>query len=440
MFTNTLDILHSDWFIHNIQQHILPKEFCILKYVSKFYYTNITDNLVANVIIKNIDRRLKKVLGSSYNMFIKYISVNNIAISGSFIIQCILDEYFEDSDIDLYAYADIDEDQFFDVILKDQYTEDDIEGMVDNYGNLPRVFEVINAHLASGQKLQKIHMSNPKINNPNKLLKYIIKSFDMDVCKNIFMIINGIPKLYIHNIWKIICKQDTIKINIFRKMETRINKYELRNFKFNYDLELTNYIKHDYYHSPFLVCKYNDRNKLEAISFLNKMFTKNSLKKIFKKTKGIMTLQNEENDVKHNKLENKSRTIIDWKSNNIELINDSAVTYACTTEDTCLVNDTIYTVNMCTLFKAVYNNVTLRSIERNRCNCCLDTTFGIKHTHVHCKIQRSDISNFTRKIDFIQINYNDLNTKFKSGYDKLFATKTFSGKFLDSDDIGKCIF
>ena len=113
MSFNTSEVLCSDWFIYNIKEHLVPKDFLMLKYVCKYYHKNITVMDVKRCIISNINLRLKKILGDNYDTFIKYISKHNVAISGSFIIQCILEEYYEDSDIDIYSYKYLRPEDFF---------------------------------------------------------------------------------------------------------------------------------------------------------------------------------------------------------------------------------------------------------------------------------------------------------------------------------------
>jgi hypothetical protein len=54
-------------------------------------------------LIKKIISRLKKIFGPDYDGFIRALQLSGAAISGSFIIQCILDVEWSGSDIDIYV-------------------------------------------------------------------------------------------------------------------------------------------------------------------------------------------------------------------------------------------------------------------------------------------------------------------------------------------------
>ena len=57
-------------------------------------------------IIKKILNRLQTALGPIYDDFIDMMKNQNIVISGSFILQCIYNEKWKNSDIDLFVYND----------------------------------------------------------------------------------------------------------------------------------------------------------------------------------------------------------------------------------------------------------------------------------------------------------------------------------------------
>ena len=57
--------------------------------------------------IHNIHKRLKYLLEDKYEKFIYYLKKSNASISGSFILQCMLDEYWDNSDIDIYITEEL---------------------------------------------------------------------------------------------------------------------------------------------------------------------------------------------------------------------------------------------------------------------------------------------------------------------------------------------
>jgi hypothetical protein len=94
----------SDWFMHTLSNHIPPIQFYNLKYVSKTLNKIIDDDFICQLTIQIMTNRLLPIFKEHYNTFIQFIKTNNIVISGSFLIQCLLNEKYPQSDIDLYDY------------------------------------------------------------------------------------------------------------------------------------------------------------------------------------------------------------------------------------------------------------------------------------------------------------------------------------------------
>lgn len=276
MLSNIIDIIHSDWLIYNLEEYVTPIELRNLKHVSKYFYKNITSDNFERVIIKSIYKQLHNILKSQYNKFIKHMTQNNAVISGSFIIQCILGKYYEGSDIDVYSFLDTTKKTFFDIIDKEELTA--TQHMVfAEYDELPNIGEILNIHLKNGFYLQNIQLHN--ISSFGELKEFIIKDFDFNICKNLFTIINGKPKLYIHNLTRILNKTEVIStLQIDEKTKIRIEKYILRGFTFKfgsnniYDINetrnLLNYIKCDKSTLPILVYKNDENGRFEKLTFL----------------------------------------------------------------------------------------------------------------------------------------------------------------------------
>ena len=416
MSFNIFEVLHSDWFIYNIQEHLSPKDLFTLKYVCKYYYKNITPKDIKNTIILTIHKRLKQVLNAQYDVFIKYISKNQIVISGSFIIQCILGEYFEDSDIDMYSYFVMTNDILLELFPIESLNED-TKRLFEDYGVIPDISNVINDKLDNGHTLQQIILSQ-NIKTFEHCKKYILSSFDFDVCKNIFTNIKGKEHLYIYNLWDIINKQITVKtVNFNGKIPRRIEKYTLRGFNFNFDMEVSNYLQYNWYKSPFLVCKYDDDNKFEALTFLGKVFNLDYIKQSLKLNGGKIPLAYcEETDIKNEYM---------LDSDILGLFSDS--------EDEDVMPKDVQSKRiaiMKNIFKFVIHGSNPIK-ELNNCTCPLHKCFKINHEHISCRVNIN--SKKKKLIDFIKINYNDLNEKFKLEYDKSFNANTFNGKFINCE-------
>jgi hypothetical protein len=88
---NSDNIFNSDWFIHEIFQHLSVKNLLDLKSVNKFWNINIIDIYIATRIKQNIKFYLKIKFGDNYDRFIKFIEEKDISIRGPFILESIND-------------------------------------------------------------------------------------------------------------------------------------------------------------------------------------------------------------------------------------------------------------------------------------------------------------------------------------------------------------
>jgi hypothetical protein len=395
---NHLDVIHSDWFIYNLREQCIPVDFCNLRRVSKYYNKNITQNDITITIINSIQKRLQQILGQYYDKFMKYIEKNGINISGSFIIQCILGEYYDDSDIDLYTGVEIDNDAFLEM-----FTESDLKIMKQEffeiYGDLD-IDSIANTYLKNNYKLQHIYTNANASGFENFKNEFITKQFDFDICKNIFTIIDGKPILYMYNLKKILNKQEVISVPTLNdKIINRITRYETRGFTFKYKIELSNYIVHKKCVYPFIVFKNNkiaDWN--DKLTFLGLIFNRVDAACFYNLYDGNVVLCND---------------IAEYRNR------------------TC---SRPYVANMKNIFKYIFEEETF---NKQKCtDCKLSTILGIPHFCMDCELyhgvnrNRNTNTNTNIKImNFIIINYDDMNDKMKLQYDELFSTKICNGKF-----------
>jgi len=226
--------------------------------------------MIHGMIIKNIIKKLRIILADNYDDFIMKIEKHKIRISGSFIIQCALDEYWQYSDIDLYTYATIPI-NFFNWATG-RYLYHRVK-----YNELPNIKNIINFNkrvpgitVSNNSRTHELQMiilersaKNPTISS------YINNTYDFNICKNIYKIKNGKHQLKINNLSSIMNKEIQIDINNMGKnTATRCKKYMARGFEIRKE-------KHDHYIRymnriiPIIYCNVQDEN-MSNIYFMGK--------------------------------------------------------------------------------------------------------------------------------------------------------------------------
>lgn len=252
------NVLFSDWLIYNLIDHATPVDFFHFKYVSKFFYNNITHNDIEKIIVLNIHKNLKYRLGTFYTEFIQNISTKKMTIAGNFIIQCILNTVNYDSIINVYSY-------------EYQHTNicDILPSLKNIVGDIPIHFKSMNYNYMLLENVKKF---------------VITDYYKLDISKNIFSIINGKSTLSICNLNKIMNKFELLKGNKIRNNNfyciekicypislNEINMYKNNGFNFKYELNFANCFEYDSYLYHFLVYT-NDK-----FTFLSKIFDTNML-------------------------------------------------------------------------------------------------------------------------------------------------------------------
>lgn len=97
-----LDVLIGPIFDHNISPHLDIKDIYKLRLVNPVFNNKINEQYILNHVKDRIVIKLKKKFGNDYNEFIKAMSKDKAVLSGSFILQAILNEQWDYSDIDIY--------------------------------------------------------------------------------------------------------------------------------------------------------------------------------------------------------------------------------------------------------------------------------------------------------------------------------------------------
>lgn len=229
--------------ITEIISYLGRKELYYLSQTSTFYYQLIRYD---QLIINTIHKRLKTILNEHYETFMQLMIDNNAFISGSFIIQCILNEDWSNisntTDIDIYVpyndnnvrghifengtqyYYNTLEDYIFSIM--DLY-EDNNKAIKrytirKNDRDLPTITNVRSYDNPEGAHLQVISIDKDD--------GHFYDAFDFDVCKNMYY--PG-KKLFIYN------------------MDNVLNKVTTFNATFNLRLSIARYYKYINYGFTF---------------------------------------------------------------------------------------------------------------------------------------------------------------------------------------------
>lgn len=239
------ELLNYDFIKKEIFNKIPPLYLYNIKLCSKFLDEYVTLSMIKESIMKEINFRLSLIFKDKYDAFNKILDDTKAVISGSFIIQCILGEYWEDSDIDIY----------FPTINNKKY--------LTNYNNpyyeLEKFlyetvkFDAGESHPAISR--YKLDLSNGKLNieyvrnyettnniqvqviqvqvenDYNKMNEFINDTFDFDICKNVYYINDGKEHLNILKLNDILNKVTEFKIG-YRAGSSiqRYKKYTKRRF------------------------------------------------------------------------------------------------------------------------------------------------------------------------------------------------------------------
>ena len=256
-------VLTGDSFYY-IADQLSPQD---LYYLAKTcqYYQKELEELFKRKIMNTINIRLSDFLGKNLKEFKNEMKTTGSFISGSFILQCILNETWNNSDIDVYTPIE----DNTDVRKGDHSKEHQPSGFTTleyflymtlehkNYESagqtydplfrmdkisIERVLEYEKKEAPNKQILQVIEIWTK--NNITEL-KEFVNSFDFDICKNFYYIDNeNNENLYICNLSNIFNRITEFKYkeSIFGLNSSikRMKKYQDRGFKFS-NLNTLNY-------------------------------------------------------------------------------------------------------------------------------------------------------------------------------------------------------
>jgi hypothetical protein len=215
------------YFLTDFLHHLNIVELYRLKLTCKQYNQSITKDMLDKLVISKITARFQdKIFDLEIQTFIKQY---NCFISGSSIIQSILDEHYDDSDIDIYVPI-----AHKNLIKVNQFKNFQITNDTNrHYRSLSsgdiKICRVVDYQSDKGNKIQLIYVKIK--NNRQSIIDYLAGFFDFDICKNFYRF----NDIYIKNLYQILNKELHFKLDNdlwnINKTLGRINKYQSRGFK-----------------------------------------------------------------------------------------------------------------------------------------------------------------------------------------------------------------
>jgi hypothetical protein len=201
LFNRMEEILFSDIF-SVITEYLIPKELYHLTKVCKRYQEIITLDNIKKCIFREMYRRLSDIFFNDTDEFISVLVKNNCVISGSFIIQCMLGECWDDSDINIHVknknemMIDYYYEYFFKKrnlnVIKTTISESDFNDSIIDNGIVSYLYH--KNYRTPGETHYKMNdiifeLYNTKINislfTKKSISKHIMRYYSYDICKNI---------------------------------------------------------------------------------------------------------------------------------------------------------------------------------------------------------------------------------------------------------------
>lgn len=222
-----------------IANYLSPIDNYHLTLTNKFFHKYVN---VKTSIVKMINNRLSEIFAEQVDDFKKYMKENDCIISGSFVLQCILGEYWPNSDIDLCVLAS---DQKYLSIEKfllnsfaeygnngDGYTSNQVS-WVRNYFNRDNI-QVIAINMYQEQEIYNLNnfFDDKFVSNIELLKIFVDEMADFAVYKNIYYH-DGNDHLILNNLNDIFTRTTNYvcKYPIKESLE-RYHKYSERGFTF----------------------------------------------------------------------------------------------------------------------------------------------------------------------------------------------------------------
>lgn len=206
-------------------------------------YNTMLRTLIKRSVLSEIENRLRDIF-DDLPQFLQILAKSKSVISGSFIIQCILNEYWNDTDIDIYipikgnnitGYTENDnpitimEDYLYKTMKFTHYEAANRYGHDINTEKL--IFNWIRNYLKGNYSIQVIQVNIDE--NISEVKNFIHQTFDFDICKNIYNFAENQSYLSLYKMNQICSKMTKFKCayRLGSSIE-RCKKYQKRGFVF----------------------------------------------------------------------------------------------------------------------------------------------------------------------------------------------------------------
>lgn len=204
-------------------------------------------------LVHVIENRLKNIFNNdnNYNEFMNTMKDSKAIISGSFILECIYNQEWNDADIDIFVSRKIKINKnelstndrpssILDKWFSDKYGMKDYDACV-HYGNditRQNVILWVRKYIINGKEFQIITLDM----YPSKIQSFIEKNFDFDICKNTYCPLHN--KISIFDTKCLEDKECAFNYTVnCETSKTRAKKYEARGFKIIYPKNMKLLIK-----------------------------------------------------------------------------------------------------------------------------------------------------------------------------------------------------
>lgn len=230
------DVLYGDNFWSYIIYDLPIVDVIKLKSVCRYYFINISNAIIDHLIIKSIEKKLLAIFRENYQQLKNIIKNTQCLISGSFIIECILDVDWS-SDIKFYLPSgeNVGDDDLK-IFLDEHYR------IIDYNKNNPDIaiyrLNNLNCDYYSSEYIDYVAAQKIGVDiGTNKIHNYVVETFDLDIRKNFYGIdYQGKPYVTIYSLNQILNRSTYLTLKDSVNMTAlRILRYKKRGFNIQYE-------------------------------------------------------------------------------------------------------------------------------------------------------------------------------------------------------------
>lgn len=267
--------MQSPFILNKVLAYTSPKTIFNARLADSTCLNNVDSDLMISIIKERIEKRLRIIFLDQYDNLVQAMSESKSIISGSFIIQCILDERWLDSDIDIYVgvknHVFSDEKNY---LIMDKFltgginSKDYLQGVHNGFVNYTNYFSSGLGHrirdvrnFLCPNESTELQLVVIQLSEDYSLQDHVF-STGFEACKNYFSFnSDGSINLVITNLKEIMYRVTTYTILSMSDFLYRLRKYGLgRGFRFKSKYNPALCLEY------FLVNKYFSSNDIRIIS------------------------------------------------------------------------------------------------------------------------------------------------------------------------------